>query len=141
GDSGSRTRFSPRNGYRMIAMKTSSTMPWSTKSTLAAPIVASGRTSRGKYTFVTRFALSTTERAARPIVAENRFHARIPDSRYTGKFGIRLGRTMANTRLNTARYSTGFSRDHRAPRTEEVYLTFTSLRTRLPRISRPLHSS
>ena len=40
------------------------------------------------------------------------------------------------TNVKTARNTTGFSSDQTAPRTEAVYLTFSSLRTRFHRISR-----
>ena len=43
-------------------------------------------------------------------------------------------RTTANTRVNTARYSSGFSIDQIAPSFEDVYLTRTSLRMRFMRI-------
>src|SRR2546422_224335 len=58
-----------------------------------------------------------------------------------GKCGVWLGSTTVNTRLNTARYRIGFSIDHAAPSTDDLYLTLTSLRTRLPRISRSRASS
>src|SRR5438034_9948129 len=53
-----------------------------------------------------------------------------------GKYGRPLRRTTENTSVNTARYRMGFSIDHAAPRTEDLYLTLTSLRTRFARISR-----
>src|SRR5213596_2795489 len=58
-----------------------------------------------------------------------------------GKYGRPLRRTTENTSVNTARYRTGFSIDHATPRTEDLYLTFTSFRTRLARICRAAHSS
>src|SRR5262245_66185781 len=58
-----------------------------------------------------------------------------------GKLGSRFRRTTVNTRLNTSRYRMGLSIDHASPRTEDLYLTLTSLRTRLPRIWRAPHSS
>src|SRR6266536_2670061 len=58
-----------------------------------------------------------------------------------GKFGWPLTNTKPNTNQNTTRNSSGFSMAHAAPRAEEVYLTFTSLRVRLARISRNCHSS
>src|SRR5919198_4455427 len=58
-----------------------------------------------------------------------------------GKWGRPLRRTTENTRLNTARYRIGFSIDQAAPRTEDLYLTLTSLRTRFERISRSRASS
>ena len=40
------------------------------------------------------------------------------------------------TNVNTARKTMGFRIDQTAPRTDAVYLTFSSLRTRFSRISR-----
>ena len=62
-------------------MKQSRTIPCRTKSTSALPIEAKGRISRGKYTFVTRLALSTTERTESDSAFEKRFHARRPERR------------------------------------------------------------
>src|SRR5919198_4512589 len=122
-------------------MKIPSTRVCRTKSTRAVPMEASGRSSRGKYTLLMRFPLSTTERAAKLSELLNRFQARSPDSRYTGKFGVGLRRTTLNTSVNTARYRIGLSIDQAAPRTEDLYLIFTSLRIRLARISRARTSS
>ena len=85
---------------------------------------------------VTRFELSTTDLEPRARAVANRFHASRPDSRYTGKCGVAFDSTTVNTRLNTARYRIGFNIDQAAPRTEDLYLTLTSLRTRFARISR-----
>src|SRR3954447_15527546 len=117
-------------------MKRMSTVPWSAKSTSAEPIEASGSTSRGKYTFLTRFALSITERTALVVDVEYRFHARRPESRYTGKCGTGLLRTIVKTSENTPRKTSGLIIDHTAPNTDDVYLTFSSLRTMFSRTSR-----
>src|SRR5213592_1963140 len=58
-----------------------------------------------------------------------------------GKYGRPLRRTTENTSVNTARYRMGFSIDHATPRTEDLYLTLTSLRTRFARICRAAHNS
>ena len=116
-------------------MKRRSTADCITKSTRATPIADSGRISRGNATFFTRFALSITEREPCRSAAENRFHASSPESRNTGKSGIWFCRTLV-TKEKTARNTIGFRIDHIAPRTEAVYLTFSSLRTRFSRISR-----
>src|SRR3954463_16219018 len=117
-------------------MKRMSTVPWSAKSTSAEPIEASGSTSRGKYTFLTRFALSITERTALVVDVEYRFHARRPESRYTGKCGTGLLRTIVKTSENTPRNTSGLIIDHTAPNTDDVYLTFSSLRMMFNRTSR-----
>src|SRR4029453_18936717 len=52
-----------------------------------------------------------------------------------------FGKMTVNTRVNTARYSIGFRVDHAAPRTEEVYFTFTSRRIRLANSSADRPSS
>src|ERR1051326_2168230 len=112
------------------------TLAWSTKSTSAEPIEASGSTSRGKYTFLTRFALSITERTALVRDVAYRFHARRPDSRYTGKCGTSLFMTTVKTSVKTPRKTSGLIIDHTAPNTEDVYLTFSSLRTMFSSTSR-----
>src|SRR4051812_10602183 len=96
-----------------------STVPWRAKSTSADPIDASGRTSRGKYTFLTRFALSITERTALESVVEYRFHASKPESRYTGKSGTGFARTIVKTSVNTPRNTSGLIIDHTAPNTDD----------------------
>src|SRR2546427_10951769 len=77
-----------------------------------------------------------TERAPTPSEVENRFHASSPDSMYTGKCGVGLGRITPKTSENTPRYRIGFSIDQATPRMEDLYLTFTSLRIRFHRIWR-----
>src|SRR6266511_2619863 len=139
--SGSRTMFRPNGLCERIARNAPSTTAWKTKSTREAPMDARGRISRGKYTFLTRFAFSTTDRDAPVSEPLNTFHARIPERMYIGKSGSPFGRITPNTSQNTSRNSNGFSMAHAAPSREEVYLTLTSLRVRLPRISRYRHSS
>ena len=80
-DRGRRSRLTPTKECPRTIMNTARTTACRTKSTPAAPIDARGRISRGKYTFVTRFALSTTDLAPSESAVEKRFHARIPESR------------------------------------------------------------
>ncbi len=70
--------------YPLTTMKSSSTAICSTKSTRATPTADSGRISRGKYTFFTRFEFPRTDSDACVIEAENRFQGSRPASRYTG---------------------------------------------------------
>src|SRR5690348_14418894 len=58
-----------------------------------------------------------------------------------GKSGTPWWMITPNTSVNTARYRIGFSMAHAAPRTEDLYLTLTSLRTRFHRIWRAPDSS
>ena len=111
-------------------MNSKRTADWRTKSKSATPTDASGRISRGNATFFTRFALSITDRDPACSAFEKKLHASSPDSKKTGKSGIGLPRTVTKNE-NTARKTTGFSRDHTAPRTDAVYFTFSSLRTML----------
>src|SRR6266498_461289 len=57
------------------------------------------------------------------------------------KSGIWFFRTFVKTRVNTARYRIGLSMDQAAPRTEDLYLTLMSFRTRFDRISLAWKSS
>jgi hypothetical protein len=79
--SGSSRRFHPTTNARRAIMKTRSTIACRTRSTPAVPTDEMGNSSRGKYTLVTRLALSTTLRAPRPSAVENRFHASRPENR------------------------------------------------------------
>src|SRR5687767_7339303 len=96
---------------------------------------ARGRISRGKATFFTRFALSTTDLDPELTEVENRFQASSPDRRYTGKYGMLAPSTLV-TNEKTARYTIGFSNDQTAPSTEAAYFTFNSRRMRLSSTSR-----
>ena len=52
-----------------------------------------------------------------------------------------FGKITLNTKVKTARYRMGLSMDQAAPSTDDLYLTFTSLRTRLASTSRESASS
>ena len=56
-------------------------MPWSTKCTAAAPIDASGRTSRGNDTFFTNDAFRTTDVVPLCTPPEKKFQTNTPHSR------------------------------------------------------------
>src|SRR6266540_4374086 len=126
---------------RMATMNTMNTASWKAKFTSAAPTAARGRISRGNATFETRLAFDTTDTDAVWVAVENSVQAMSPDSRYTAKFGMFAGRTYVKITKNTTRYSSGFSIDQTTPRAEDLYFTFSSLRTRFTRTSRWARSS
>ncbi len=79
-------------------MNSSRTADWSTKSNSATPIAERGRISRGNATFFTRFALSITDRDPAWSALDRKFHASSPDSKNTGKSGIRLPQDLDDER-------------------------------------------
>src|SRR5215212_6122798 len=105
------------------------TSSWSTRWTPANPTEASGSTTRGKRTLRTRLALPTTAPVASRVAELKKFQIRNPDMNRTANQGTLFLRKNVNTRVNTARYSSGLASDQMNPRAEFLYLTLRSLRT------------
>ena len=71
-----------------------------------------------------------------PRALENSVHASSPARKKTAKSSTPFGSSSWNTIVNTTRYIAGFRRVHTNPRTLFLYLTLSSLRTRLRSSSR-----
>ena len=85
---------------------------------------------------VTRLPLPTIEVVPPPRPAEKRLYGSSPDSRNMAKYEIDAGMKYVKTREKTNRYNIGLSSDHTNPSAPFLYLTLSSLRTRVPRSSR-----
>ena len=107
------------------------------KWTSAAPMLASGRISRGNDTFLIRPAFPTTAPVAAPSPAENRFHTSRPDSRNSGKAGMPGAEDQVEGDVEDDEVE---QRVHaattRSPSALFLYRTFSSVRTIATRSSR-----
>src|ERR1700685_2883569 len=86
--SGRRGRYDQSGWQRRATIKMTSTMAWKKKNTLADPMDAKAKISRGNEIFFTKPALLTTTPVAVTTASWNMFQTKNPENKKITKFGM-----------------------------------------------------